>query len=252
MPKETNSIMPDASTSVFPPWKRWWLRFMQKSPGNNRIQFGDLRRLTPISRHFGYDRGYPVDRYYIDNFLQHNSQDIQGRVLEIGDDAYMQKFGGDGVTQRDVLHVNDGNPSATFIGDLTNANQIPTDTFDCFILTQTLHLIYDFRAALDTTYRILKPGGVVLATVPGISHKSVDEWDDYWCWAFTTASIKKMFAEFFPSDHFEVEAFGNVLTSIAFLEGLSFDELTKEELDYQDPCYEMLITIRAVKPSNTP
>jgi SAM-dependent methyltransferase len=225
---------------------------MQHSPGNGSVQFGDLRRVTPISRHFGYDRGLPVDRYYIENFLNRHSSDIKGRVLEIGDDSYTRKFGSDRVTQRDVLHVTEGNPIATFVGDLTNANHIPSDCFDCFVLTQTLHLVYDFRTALSTIHRILKPGGVVLATVPGISHKSIDEWEEYWCWAFTTASCRKLFAEFFPTDHVEVEAFGNVLAAIAFLEGLSFDELTKQELDTRDRSYELLITVRAVKPMSEP
>ena len=248
MQEASNSIIPDLSSSPIPVWKQWLLRTVQRSPANGRIQFGDLRRVTPISRHFGYDRGLPVDRYYIENFLNRHSSDIKGRVLEIGDDSYTRQFGGDRVTQRDVLHVTEGNPIATFIGDLTNADQIPSDSFDCFVLTQTLHLVYDFRAALDTIYRILKPGGVVLATVPGISHRSVDEWEDYWCWAFTTASCKKLFTEFFPTDHVEIEAFGNVLAAIAFLEGLSFDELTQQELDSRDRSYELLITVRAVKP----
>lgn len=248
MQETSNPITSNLSNSHIPVWKQWLLQIMQRSPAKNRIRFGSLRRLTPISRHFGYDRGLPVDRYYIENFLNHHSSDIKGRVLEIGDDSYTRQFGGDRVTQRDVLHVTEGNPIATFVGDLTNADQIPSDSFDCFVLTQTLHLVYDFRAALNTIYRILKPGGVVLATVPGISHKSIDEWEEYWCWAFTTASCKRLFTEFFPADHVEVEAFGNILATIAFLEGLSFDELKKQELDYRDRSYELLITVRAVKP----
>jgi SAM-dependent methyltransferase len=128
------------------------------------VRFGSLRRVTPISRHFGFDRGLPIDRYYIEKFLVEHSQDIRGRVLEIGDDSYTRRFGGNRVAIRDVLHVEEGNVRATLVGDLTRADHIPSDTFDCFILTQTLHLIYDVRAALQTIYRILKPRGVVLAT----------------------------------------------------------------------------------------
>ncbi len=252
MQENLNSITPNPLTSPIPAWKRWLLRMVQRSPSNGGIQFGSLRRVTPISRHFGYDRGLPVDRYYIENFLHRHSSDIQGRVLEIGDAFYSSKFGGTRITQQDVLHVNEGNPIATFVGDLTHAEEIPSDSFDCFVLTQTLHLVYDFRAALSTIYRILKPGGVVLVTVPGISHKSVDEWADYWCWAFTTASAKKLFGEFFPADGIEIESYGNVLAAVAFLEGISFHELTKHELEYRDPSYELLISIRAVKPINTP
>ncbi len=227
-------------------WRRYKSRQLMGA-----VDFGSLRRVKPISREFGYDRGLPIDRYYIENFLARHAKDIQGRVLEIGDDSYTRRFGGDRVTIRDVLHVKDGNPVATFVGDLTHAEHIPSGAFDCFILTQTLHLVYDFRSALKTIYRILKPGGVVLATVPGISQMSIDEWADYWCWSFTTLSARRLFEEFFQADEVEVEAYGNVLAAISFLQGLATEELHSDELDHRDRCYELLITIRAVKPEST-
>lgn len=221
------------------------------SPPVGMVNLGSLRRLTPMSSQFGYDRGLPIDRYYIENFLARQTEDVRGRVLEIGDASYTRRFGGDRVTKSDVLHVVEGNPEATFIGDLTNADNIPSDTFDCFILTQTLHLVYELRTALSTIHRILKPGGVVLATVPGISQISDDQWSSYWCWSFTTFSIQRLFEEVFPCANVKVEAFGNVLAAIAFLQGMAFQELRPEELDYRDPKYELLITIRAMKPEVT-
>ena len=233
------------------PFHHWlktnWRAYKYKLPWL-KVYFGSLRRLTPISREFGYDRGVPIDRYYIENFLSRYADDIQGRVLEIEDDSYSRQFGGDRVTTRDVLHIEEGNPKATFVGDLTNADHIPSDTFDCFVLTQTLHLIYDFRLAIKTIYRILKPGGVLLATFPGISQCSNDQWSDYWCWAFTSKSAQLLFEEFFPTANVKVETFGNVLATIAFLQGLSVQELSQKELDYRDHQYQLLITVRAMKP----
>ena len=212
------------------------------------VDLGHLRRVTPLSREFGFDRGKPVDRYYIENFLAQRAADIQGHTLEIGDNSYTRQFGGDRVTTSDVLHVVEGNPNATLVGDLTNADRIPSDTFDCLVLTQTLHLIYDVRAALRTIYRILKPGGVALITFPGISQICNDEWKEYWCWSFTSRSARRLFEEFFPTTHVKVESFGNVLAATAFLEGLAAEELRTEELDYCDPDYEMLIAVRVTKP----
>jgi hypothetical protein len=116
------------------------------------------------------------------------------------------------------------------------------------ILTQTLHLIYDVRAALKTLYRILKPAGVLLVTTPGISQISEDQWGAYWCWSFTTLSARRLFAEVFPAASVEIKAYGNVLAATAFLYGLAAQELFGDELDHNDPCYEVLITVRAVKP----
>lgn len=212
------------------------------------VDFGSLRLVTPISREFGFDRGLPIDRYYIENFLARHADDIRGRVLEIGDDSYTKRFGGDRVNTRDVLHISEGNPIATFVGDLTKAYHIPSDTFDCLILTQTLQFIYDVRAAIGTIYRILKPGGVVLATFSGISQIASDKWGDYQCWSFTSLSSRRLFEEFFPVDNVKVEAYGNVLSAIAFLQGLAAREFCQEELDFYDSAYEVLITVRAVKP----
>ncbi|HEX6050119.1 MAG TPA: hypothetical protein VFZ21_12650, partial [Gemmatimonadaceae bacterium] len=89
-----------------------WLRGLRPDapPPPGAVHLGDLRRLTPISRAFGYDRGGPVDRYYIEGFLARYASDVRGRVLEVGDDSYTRRFGGNRVTRRDVLHVHEGNP----------------------------------------------------------------------------------------------------------------------------------------------
>lgn len=218
------------------------------SPLVGAIKFGDLRQLTPISRCFGYDRGLPIDRYYIENFLAQQADDILGRVLEIGDNSYTRRFGSTSVTKSDVLHVVEGNQNATIVGDLSNAKNIPSDTFDCLILTQTLHLIYDVREAIKTIYRILKPTGVALITIPGISQISVDQWKDYWYWSFTALSAQQLFEEVFPTANISVECYGNVLAATAFLYGLAAEELQKQELDHHDPSYQMLLTIRVTKP----
>ena len=214
------------------------------------VNFGSFRTLKPISRDFGYERGLPIDRYYIENFLDRQKHDVQGRVLEVGESTYTRRYGDDRVSHRDVLYVIEGNPEATFVGDLTKADHIPSDLFDCIILTQTLHLIYDMKAAISTLHRILKPGGVLLATFPGISQIVKCDWGDSWCWALTAQSGRKLLEESFPAENVKVEAHGNVLTAISFLHGLAVKELQKKELDYQDSEYEVLITARAVKPSN--
>jgi glycosyltransferase involved in cell wall biosynthesis/peptidoglycan/xylan/chitin deacetylase (PgdA/CDA1 family)/SAM-dependent methyltransferase len=212
-----------------------------------KARFGDLRRVTPISSKWGIDRGRPIDRYYIENFLAQHASTIRGRVLEIGDNSYTKAFGGDRVVVSDVLHVTEGNPMATIVGDLTRADHIPSDSFDCIILTQTLQLMYDTRAAIETLHRILKPDGVLLATFPGITHTARDEWAASWYWHFTTLSARRLFEEVFPPSQVQVECHGNVLASAAFLYGLAVDELDRAELDYRDPDYELLITVKAVR-----
>jgi SAM-dependent methyltransferase len=228
-----------------------WLKARRNGKENELpvggVSFGDLGRLTPISRVFGFDRGTPVDRYYIEKFLAANAGDIRGRVLEIGDDSYTRKFGGDRVTKSDVLHVSDENPKATIIADLSNAGHIPSDSFDCIVLTQTLHLIFDVRAAIATLHRILRAGGVLLTTFPGISQIDHYDWGSTWYWSFTSLSAQRMFSEVFRQENMRVEAQGNVFAAISFLHGIALEELRKEELDFRDRDYEVTISVRAIK-----
>jgi SAM-dependent methyltransferase len=213
-------------------------------PGELRL--GSLRRLTPISDVWGLDRGSPIDRYYIEGFLDRHAEDIRGRVLEVNDDRYTQRFGGERVERSDILHPYEGNPAATVVADLAGAPQIAGDSFDCVICTQTLQYVFESREAVATLRRIVSPGGVVLASVPGTSRLTKadnDAWGDWW--RFTTQSITRLFEEAFEGDEVAVEAHGNVLTAAAQLYGIAAEELTTEELDHRDPNFEVVLTVRA-------
>lgn len=227
------------------------LALHQKSRMLKPVRWGNLRRITPFSRVFGFDRGLPVDRYYIESFLDQHRGDIRGRVLEIGDSEYTQKFGGAQVTHSEVLHAVPGNPQATLVGDLVTGRGIPAVNFDCLILTQTLFAIFELKGAISQCYEALKPGGVLLATLPGISQISrydLERWGDYW--RFTTCSAQKLFEERFQTENLSIQAWGNVLAAMSLLQGLAANELTKEELDYRDPDYQVIITVRAAKPGD--
>jgi SAM-dependent methyltransferase len=216
-------------------------------PPPGSVRFGDLRRLRPLSQRFGFDRGKPIDRYYIEDFLSRHAGDIQGRVLEVGDASYTRRFG-DGVTDSEVMDIDESNPRATIVGDLTRADHVASDSFDCVICTQVLLLIFDVRAAIRTLERILRPGGVLLATVPGITKVSrgeAERWGDYW--RLTAQSARRLFGEVFPPDTVHVEAHGNVLAAVAFLHGLAAEELTAQELHAHDPDFEVTVAVRAAK-----
>jgi SAM-dependent methyltransferase len=212
------------------------------------VDWGNLRRLQPISRSFGLDRGLPVDRYYIERFLEAHASDIHGRVLEVGDAAYTRKFGAARVSRSDVLHAVDGNPHATVVGDLSTGAGLEADAYDCLVLTQVFPFIFDVRAAVQHAHTALRPGGVMLATVPGLSQISQydrERWGDYW--RFTSQGIQRLFDQVFGLSQVETKVYGSVLAATALLQGLAAEELGADELDYLDPDYEVTIAVRAVK-----
>jgi len=233
------------------PRTRAWIVALRQgrrpSPVVGGVDFGDLRRLSPIGPMYGWERGDPVDRYYIEKFLDGRRAAIRGRVLEISEDTYSRRFGGDRVETIDVLHLDDPAPPVTILADLSDAPHIPSDTFDCVIITQTLMVIYDFARVVETLHRILKPGGAVLATTAGLTQIADPAWRTTWYWGFTAASATRMFEDVFGKGRVEVATYGNVLSTVAFLHGISKDELRPAELDHVDPEYQMLISVAARK-----
>lgn len=211
-----------------------------------------LQGANRVSAYFGFDRGQPVDRYYIEQFLNEKSAAIRGRVLEIKNNDYTVKFGAGRVSQSDVLHPDPAWPEATIHGNLTDSYAFESDVFDCVILTQTLHLIYDVRAVLRTMVKILKPGGTLLITTPCLStiyhldepsHLNLDQ-DS---WRMTRWSFEKLLREFFPAGNVEVKAAGNLAANTAFLYGLAVEDLPPGVLDQNDEDNEMLLLAVAIK-----
>lgn len=217
-------------------------------PMPGTVEFGDFAQIEPFSRAFGGDRGTPLDRYYIESFLGRHARDVRGRVAEIGDREYTHRFGGERVVRSDIIDAPESaNPNATVRVDLQNDEAIEACCFDCMIVTQTLHMIYNLRGALATIHRALAPGGVVLATVPGITSIDAHDGPEKWFWAMTQSAARRLFSERFGPSCVEVQQYGNVLAATAFLHGLAFEEVDRASLDVVDPLYPVITGIRATK-----
>ena len=237
------AFVPAGARRRLRPLRRAYVDWRRRRPPD----LGDLRRVTPIDPNWGFERGTPIDRVYVESFVGGHAADIRGRVLEIAAPDYTTRFGRD-VERVDILMATEGNPQATIVGDLTNAPQIPDDSFDCAIVTQTLQFVYDVRAAFATLHRILAPGGILLATVPGltkISPPEDEEWGEWW--HYTLRSARRLAEEAFGEGAVEVQAYGNVLSATGFLYGLAASDLRPEELEAHDRLYEVIVGIRAVK-----
>ena len=210
-------------------------------------KLGDLRRVTPIDPNWGFERGTPIDRVYVERFVGSHADDIRGRVLEIAAPDYTSRFG-TAVETVDILMATAGNPQATIVADLSNAPHIEDARFDCAIVTQTLQFVYDVRAAMATLQRILAPNGVLLVTVPGLTKISPPEDAEFgeW-WHYTGRSARRLAEEAFGAGNVEVVTYGNVLAASGFLYGLAASDLRPEELDAHDPLYEVVVGVRAVK-----
>jgi peptidoglycan/xylan/chitin deacetylase (PgdA/CDA1 family) len=214
------------------------------------LDWGDFRRADPLSRNWGYDRGVPVDRRYIEDFLASHSSDIAGAVLEVQEDDFTRRFGGRRVTSSDVVDVDDTNRRATIFADLRAVTEVSDGRFDAIVLTQTLHVIDDATAVLRECWRLLKPGGVLLATLPSASRVCLEYGAAGDLWRVTNAGARTLFESVFGPSAVDVTTYGNVLTNVAFLQGLACSELSDEEFETADPYHPLLIGVRAQKPDS--
>lgn len=221
------------------------LRSLGRTKGRREMSRGQIGSATPLSRQFGYDRGLPIDRHYIEEFLAANAAYIRGTVLEIGDAAYSRQFGGDRITRQDILHVHAGNPIATIIGDLSDPAVLPSKRFDCIILTQTLHLIFDMPRAIEQIHRSLRPGGVALITVPGITPIDCHEWRDIWYWSLTGRALERLLSGPFDASQLHLKEFGNLFAATAFLHGAAVEDIDTAKLGPFDPSYPVIVAARA-------
>jgi SAM-dependent methyltransferase len=200
----------------------------------------------PFAPKYGLRLGRPVDRVYIERFLESHAADIRGEVLELLDRVYTERFGGDRVSRSDILDASPTSAEATVRGNLETGEGLPGDSYDCFICTQTLSLIFDVRAAVANAYSLLRPGGTFLVTVPGISQQADpehEEFPDYW--RFTKLCLARLLSDAFGPAHVNVEAYGTVAASAAFVYGVPADHIDRQVLDPHDPDYEMVVCGRA-------
>jgi hypothetical protein len=213
------------------------------------IAWGDLATVSPISANWGLDRGTPVDRYFIEGFLRRHASDIRGTTFEIKDAGYSKLFGGDRVVRTVVIDVDPRNPQATLTADLTVTDALPASDADCFILTQTVHIIFNYQAALANAMASLRPGGVLLCTLPAVSRVNYEDGGlltgDYW--RFTRAAVDRVLSELDGAASVEIATFGNVRTCAAFLYGLAAEDLTPAVLDFHDPWFPLIHCARVVK-----
>jgi SAM-dependent methyltransferase len=213
-------------------------------PGS--VKWGSLRRTTPFNRSWGYERGTPIDRVYIEEFLARHAADVRGACLEILNADYTNRFGGARVTSSDVLDINPANSAATIVADLGEPDSLPAERFDCAIFTQTLHLIPDMGAALANIWRALSPGGVLLLTVPAVGRHEARKGFHRDRWRVTNTGLEWLLTGLSDARS-EVTSYGNVLSCAAFLYGVAAEELRPEELATFDREFPLVVAARVLK-----
>lgn len=241
--KPTKNALKSRIWRALPEWLRQWYARQRHSQGVSPAQLA----FEPISRVFGVDRGKPVDRHYIEQFLQAERELIAGDVMEIAEARYTRQFGA-GTVRSSVLSFAGESSPGVIVGDLTRPESLPAAAVDTFICTQTLNFIYDVRKAVEGLHTVLRPGGHALVTVAGIcqvSRYDADRWGDHW--RFMPGGIERMFQEVFGAEQVSTTVYGNSYAATCLLKGFATEECDTALLDRPDRDYPVVIAIKALR-----
>jgi SAM-dependent methyltransferase len=197
-----------------------------------RLRYVNLTR-APYSDQFGWDRGRPVDRLYIEDWVGQHRDLIHGRVLELQDTKYISRYGTD--VEPVVLDLDD--PAADITGDLCDPRLLEGWRFDAEIVTQALQYMPDPMAAVRNLFRALAPGGTLLLTVP--LNARLDGVHERWRW--TPLGFSELLACCCPEAQIAVEGFGNSAAAAGALLGLSISNIGVARLRRHDPAFPIVV-----------
>ena len=208
-----------------------------------RARFGDLARISPLTA-WGFQRGTPVDRWYIESFLREHAHLVAGQVLEVKEDLYASHLGASTV---EVVDIDASNAVATIVGDLCAPDTLPPHAFDTALLTQTLQYLAEPMLAVRNVLASLRPSGSLLLTVPCLGR--IDGPSDSWRW--TPAGLESLLRQACRGREVDlvVAGLGNSLAARAFLFGLAAEDLDPDVLARDDVDCPLIAVARLRVPS---
>lgn len=205
------------------------------------IDFGDLKRELPFCPNFGFSRGTPVDRFYLGSFINEVRARISGRTLEIGGRLNnRQIYGLTNITSYETMDLSPTN-SPTVVADAHDINAIGIGSVNSIILFNVLEHCSRPWIVVGNLHEWLATGGKVFCAVPNAQRLHRDPKD---FWRILPDALAELFKRF---GYIEIKAYGNLISSIAALSGISAEELNATELARTDERYPVLSCIVAEK-----
>jgi SAM-dependent methyltransferase len=201
--------------------------------------------LDPLSDDYGFDRGTPLDRWYIERFLAQHREAIRGSVLEVGDPKYCAQFGEGHISKATIVDVDSSNPQATLIADLAEPGSLPADAYDCIILTEVLHLVASPDVCIQNCGTALRGGGSLLVTVPALKRVSPSHpRSDFW--RFTPPGLALLLHRHWQGP-VSVTSFGNLRVCVGFLLAHVVEDFGEDDLAPNDARFPVTVAANAQK-----
>lgn len=213
------------------------------------------RHLIPLPGWPGPSREHaiPGERKWIDRFLIASASLLTtGRCLEFGDLTYTQTHFASQCWHRHYTRYTGKNaPPAgmtqSFEVDIDyGPGPIPINSFDTIIATMVFEHVKDPSTSASTLFQVLKPGGIMLWTVPtSWPHHVAPGFGDYWRYTEEGGRLLLQRAGFEIMDS---ECHGDSSTVALYAMGMGEEEMIAKETYSGDCNYGVNVGIRARKP----
>ena len=211
------------------------------SPKPGTVRFGDFGRLWPFSHRFGFDRGAPVDRYYLQQFVRSIRPVVRGRCLEIGGSLknnWLYRFD---VDEFRTLELEQSRVADDLVGDAADRGVLDPESWDSILAFHVLEHCPNPFAVASNMCAWLRPNGHACIVVP-CAQRVHNYPGDYW--RFMPDGLRVLFRDF---SEVNVSTYGNPLTVVSNYLALSHTELLAEDMDAVHPDYPVLACVVARK-----
>lgn len=205
------------------------------------IEYSDFKRYAPLCHDYGYSRGTPIDRYYLEQFIREIRSYVVGYTLEIGgsrENQYLYGFTNAMSYKTMDMHQK---PEVDITGDIHDPNSLGSNSFDSIILFNVLEHCEKPWIVVENIYNWLTKRGSVFCMVPNSQRIHRDP-KDYW--RILPDGMRSLFAKF-PIK--QLYLYGNPITTIATMMGVAAEELSSEELNSFNSEYLVATCIYACK-----
>jgi SAM-dependent methyltransferase len=210
-------------------------------PSRGKVNWGSLGAYVPISTGFGFERGTPIDRYYLNRFIEEVRSQVRGVVIEIGgslNNRTVYNF----VNAREY-HAMDliQRPDVDIVGNAEDPAAFPASSIDSVIAFNVLEHCREPWVVIDNALLWLKPGGALFCMVPNAQriHKMPGDY-----WRPLPQAVSWMLRRF--STH-QLRVYGNPIALVASFMGIASEEVPRRDLDFFNPDYPVATCAVAIK-----
>lgn len=208
----------------------------------------------PLTRNFGFYRGTPIDRYFINKWIYDFLDEIDSgnklKGIEIGGFDYLKYnskkyLANELVPKRELKKSKDS--LCINLNEPINKDFKLKEKYDFVICTQVLHVLENDINGLRIIYKLLKKGGLIIGSTAGtINPISIYDYKRWGCYrGYSDQGLKSILEK--TGFECQIETFGNFALAYEILNGAVVEDIDQSLFKENDEIFQILHLFKAYK-----